>query len=477
MTNTYSVNSLSNYVLPYELNEKINTIMISSKKNNTIPGHILLHGPAGTGKTTLARVIANEFHIPLITFEGVTLNSLDKLKILIPITEPGAVLFIDEIHSTNKKILEAIYSIMEDNSMLLDSTTKFLLAPICVIGATTELSKIEKPLIDRFVYKLNFPVYSIPELVKIAYKMATVFNLDITPKAYNTLAVVARGVPRVLRTFIQDLKNYSIVNNIPQITESILCEYLSKNKIDPLTGLNEVDLKILKVLETGPKSPSTIAAKAGIDEDTYRKNHEVFLIGNDFVDISPRGRVLATKGSAMLNGYVRSASILYTGTHTPEYKMSEEDNRLIEKIFFVCDTTVNPPGMIMTYIQSDAFKTEDAGRLISILLKFKDSLRDPDHEKVTKLKIYFSEYISLLIQAAIPIVMPRIVINNRKEITRFFVNRSAFKKEILQEIYSWITTGLFDFDNTFKTNTNIDRKELAEYLKSLRKSIAKELGI
>jgi len=301
--NTYDVKSIDEFVLPQALKNKVVTIIKSAKKRETLPDHMLLYGLPGTGKTTLARLIAKEFNVALITFEGAMLNSADKLTQLVNIIEPGAVLFIDEIHSSNSKVLEILYNIMEDNFLWLNETTKFLLAPLCVIGATTQIQDIPKPLYTRFIYKIPFPVYKEEELTQIIKQMVKAFKLSITDNATKIISKISKGTPRMARTHIQLLKDYAVIKDIPEITETDVQSYAKEYKIDLNLGLSATDIAILKSIgEYNTISARTLAIKNNLTEEEYLKNYEIFLIQEGYIDITRTGRMLTDKGKEVAYG-------------------------------------------------------------------------------------------------------------------------------------------------------------------------------
>lgn len=288
-------------------NEKENLeIIIQAAKNRGEPlDHILLHGPPGLGKTTLACIIANEMNVPMISTSGPAIERKgDLVSILTNIPEMG-ILFIDEVHRLNKVIAEMLYSAMEDFNVDIiigkgpsARTLKLDLNRFTVIGATTKISTLASPFRDRFGVNMYIDYYSYDELKELIKQKVKVFDMNIDDNAALLIARSSRRTPRIAIRVLKRIRDLANVNNSKKITLSLAREGLKIIGIDE-NGLDPLDRKIIKTMyknfNGGPVGLNTLAAVLSEDEDTIRDVYEPFLIKEGFINRTAKGRMITDK--------------------------------------------------------------------------------------------------------------------------------------------------------------------------------------
>lgn len=296
----YQPASFAECILPAKLKTNISTIIQSAKKQNRLPNHILMYGRPGVGKTTLAKVITKELGVPLIMFNGSELKDAKQLDILMNVEEPGAVVFIDEIHAIRVGLLEFLYPIMEECQFTISPTTKIYLAPLTFIGATTEIGIVPKPIVDRFSYLIDMPTYSIEELRLITNNMAKSSGIDIDEPAAKLIATICKNSPRIIRNILGICVDITVVKDKTKITEDIVREYMHNYGVLNDEGLTETDLKVLKVLNTsGSIGKESIISMTQINKEEYRYIIEPFLLEKGYMTLTKSGRVISDKGKTL----------------------------------------------------------------------------------------------------------------------------------------------------------------------------------
>ena len=298
-------NSIDEYIGQTEAKENLNIFIKAAKMRNEALDHVLLYGPPGLGKTTLAYIIANELESNIKTTSGPAIEKSGDLAAVLSTLEEGDVLFIDEIHRIPRFIEEILYSAMEDYTLDIivgsDSSSrniKINLPPFTLVGATTRAGDLTGPLRDRFgiVSKLNY--YTDEELTKIAKRTSKVLNCEIDEEAAVELAKRSRGTPRITNRLLKRVRDYALVMGNGKIDLSITKIALDKLKVDSL-GLDQTDYNLLKsIIEKfngGPVGIEAIASSIGEEQTTIEDVYEPFLLQKGLLKRTNRGRMVTEK--------------------------------------------------------------------------------------------------------------------------------------------------------------------------------------
>ena len=296
-------------IRPQKLNEYIGqdflrnnlTIYIgAAKKRNEVLDHVLLYGPPGLGKTTLANIIANEMGVSFKSVNGPSIEKIGDLASILATLKPGDVLFIDEIHRLPLFIEESLYSAMEDFkfSIVINRETNpksitLDLPPFTLVGATTKSGSLSAPLRSRFgiIEKIDF--YTLEDLAKIVIRIGKVLSISIEEKAALQIAKRSRGTPRIAIRIFKRVRDYANYKNIDSIYENDCLEALKLLKIDEL-GLDEVDrlyiTTLIKRFNGGPVGLETLANSIGEEAINLEDVYEPYLLQLGFIDRTPKGR-------------------------------------------------------------------------------------------------------------------------------------------------------------------------------------------
>ena len=297
--------SLKEYVGQEEITSNLKVFIEASKIRNESLDHVLLYGPPGLGKTTLAHIIANELGVNIKTASGPSIEKSGDLAAVLSTLEPGDVLFIDEIHRMPKFIEEILYPAMEDFEMdlVLNSdgksrNIKIDLPPFTLVGATTRAGDISAPLRDRFGIVSKLQYYSEDELCRIVNRTSCVLEMPIDEDAARLIAKRCRKTPRIANRLFKRVRDFALVGSYEKITLELADNSLKRLKVDEY-GLDSVDIEYLTSLITkfngGPVGVETIATSIGEEVSTIEDVVEPFLLQEGFIKRTPRGRMACEK--------------------------------------------------------------------------------------------------------------------------------------------------------------------------------------
>ncbi len=297
--------SLKEYVGQEEITSNLKVFIEASKIRNESLDHVLLYGPPGLGKTTLAHIIANELGVNIKTASGPSIEKSGDLAAILSTLEPGDVLFIDEIHRMPKFIEEILYPAMEDFEMdlVLNSdgksrNLKIDLPPFTLVGATTRAGDISSPLRDRFGIISKLQYYTEEELLKIVTRTSRVLEMSIEEDAARLIAKRCRKTPRIANRLFKRVRDFALVGGWDKITFDLADDSLKRLKVDEY-GLDGVDIEYLQSLISkfngGPVGVETIATSIGEEVSTIEDVVEPFLLQEGFIKRTPRGRVACEK--------------------------------------------------------------------------------------------------------------------------------------------------------------------------------------
>jgi Holliday junction DNA helicase RuvB len=298
--------SLSAFVGQPVLREQLQIFIEAAGSRGEPLDHVLLAGPPGLGKTTLANIIALEMRVNIVTTSGPALERKADMAAILTHLQDGDVLFIDEIHRLNRAIEEILYPAMEDFEIDIvigqgptARTIRLELPKFTLIGATTRSGLITTPLRDRFGFSHRLDYYSVDDLALIVSRSADILAVSIDERGARELAVRSRGTPRIANRLLKRVRDFAQVRHEGSITGAIALEALRLFEVDD-EGLDRVDREILTLIlqkfDGGPVGLSTLAVAIGEEPDTIEDVYEPFLLQRGFLMRTPRGRVLTRLG-------------------------------------------------------------------------------------------------------------------------------------------------------------------------------------
>jgi len=298
--------SLSEFIGQEKVRNQIQLLIDAAKIQQRTADHILLAGPPGLGKTTLAMIVANDSERPLRMTSGPAIQHAGDLAAVLSSLTAGEVLFIDEIHRMSRSAEEMLYLAMEDfrvdvmvgkgagaTSISLD------LDPFTLIGATTRSGLLPNPLRDRFGFTANLDFYATEELEQVVARAASLMKLEVDALSVGHIASRSRGTPRIANRLLRRVRDFALVHHDGKVLESTVAQALELYEVDPL-GLDRLDRAVLTTLiqkfEGKPVGLSTLSVAIGEDQETIESVVEPFLLRTGLIARTTRGRVATAAG-------------------------------------------------------------------------------------------------------------------------------------------------------------------------------------
>ena len=308
--NTIRPESIEEYIGQTDVKENIKIFVEAAKMRNEPLDHVLLYGPPGLGKTTLAFIIAHELGTNIKTASGPSIEKSGDLAAILSSLEPGDVLFIDEIHRMPRYIEEILYPAMEDFSLDIivgsegnSRNIKIDLPPFTLVGATTRAGDLSSPLRDRFGITSKLQFYTVEELTNIIKRTARVLDVEIDNDAAEELAKRSRGTPRIANRLFRRVRDFALVKGTGKVDLPITAEALNRLKVDNM-GLDNTDhdllLAIINKFNGGPVGVDAISSSIGEEVTTIEDVYEPYLLQMGLLKRTSRGRIVTDKAYEIL---------------------------------------------------------------------------------------------------------------------------------------------------------------------------------
>ncbi|HJW22750.1 MAG TPA: Holliday junction branch migration DNA helicase RuvB [Candidatus Limnocylindrales bacterium] len=293
--------TLGEYIGQREVKANLAVLLQAAKGRGEAADHVLLYGPPGLGKTTLATIIARELEVNVRFTSGPAIERPGDLAAVLTSLEERDVLFIDEVHRLGRAVEEILYPAMEDFALDVmigkgpsARSLRLSLKPFTVVGATTRAGRISSPLRDRFgaTYRLDF--YEEPELTEIVERSARILGVELEGAGARAIAMRGRGTPRIVNRLLKRTRDYAEVRGSGRVTEAVAVEAMRHLEIDD-AGLDSTDRKLLAAIiqkfASGPVGVQALAAVLSEEVETIEDVYEPFLLRLGFIDRTPQGRI------------------------------------------------------------------------------------------------------------------------------------------------------------------------------------------